>query len=467
MLQTLILSCTVDFDRKGIMSRLFGTDGVRGLANRDITATLALQLGEAAARCIGRVEKNSGRKPRAIIGRDTRISGEFLDHALAAGLAAAGVDVVRIGIVTTPTVAHLTAHEPDVDFGVMISASHNPMQDNGIKFFAQGGFKLADEIEDDIAELLGQDWDRPTGPDVGEVWYDDDGAEKSYINHLVNACGTSLCGLRITVDCANGGAYALAPEALRRAGADVVVINASPDGRNINDNCGSTHPEQLQQMTLASGSDFGVAYDGDADRCLAVDAAGKLVDGDKIMGALALDMQAQGKLANNTLVATVMSNLGLKLAMQEAGIKLIQTAVGDRYVLEAMRFGGYNLGGEQSGHIIVGEYATTGDGILSSLLLARLVKTSGVSLAELVSGISRLPQTLVNVSGVKKDGLDNLRIQEAVRAAEIRLGENGRVLLRPSGTEPLVRIMVEARTQVEADRIAAELADVVKENLAP
>ncbi len=449
------------------MSRLFGTDGVRGLANRDITATLALQLGEAAARCIGRVEKNSGRKPRAIIGRDTRISGEFLDHALAAGLAAAGVDVVRIGIVTTPTVAHLTAHEPDVDFGVMISASHNPMQDNGIKFFAQGGFKLADEIEDDIAELLGQDWDRPTGPDVGEVWYDDDGAEKSYINHLVNACGTSLRGLRITVDCANGGAYALAPEALRRAGADVVVINASPDGRNINDNCGSTHPEQLQQMTLASGSDFGVAYDGDADRCLAVDATGKLVDGDKIMGALALDMQAQGKLANNTLVATVMSNLGLKLAMQEAGIKLIQTAVGDRYVLEAMRFGGYNLGGEQSGHIIVGEYATTGDGILSSLLLARLVKTSGVSLAELVSGISRLPQTLVNVSGVKKDGLDNLRIQEAVRAAEIRLGENGRVLLRPSGTEPLVRIMVEARTQVEADRIAAELADVVKENLAP
>ncbi len=449
------------------MSRLFGTDGVRGLANRDITATLALQLGEAAARCIGRVEKNSGCKPRAIIGRDTRISGEFLDHALAAGLAAAGVDVVRIGIVTTPTVAHLTAHEPDVDFGVMISASHNPMQDNGIKFFAQGGFKLADEIEDDIAELLGQDWDRPTGPGVGEVWYDDDGAEKSYINHLVNACGTSLRGLRITVDCANGGAYALAPEALRRAGADVVVINASPDGRNINDNCGSTHPEQLQQMTLASGSDFGVAYDGDADRCLAVDATGKLVDGDKIMGALALDMQAQGKLANNTLVATVMSNLGLKLAMQEAGIKLIQTAVGDRYVLEAMRFGGYNLGGEQSGHIIVGEYATTGDGILSSLLLARLVKTSGVSLAELVSGISRLPQTLVNVSGVKKDGLDNLRIQEAVRAAEIRLGENGRVLLRPSGTEPLVRIMVEARTQVEADRIAAELADVVKENLAP
>ena len=449
------------------MSRLFGTDGVRGLANRDITATLALQLGEAAARCIGRVEKNSGRKPRAIIGRDTRISGEFLDHALAAGLAAAGVDVVRIGIVTTPTVAHLTAHEPDVDFGVMISASHNPMQDNGIKFFAQGGFKLADEIEDDIAELLGQDWDRPTGPDVGEVWYDDDGAEKSYINHLVNACGTSLRGLRITVDCANGGAYALAPEALRRAGADVVVINASPDGRNINDNCGSTHPEQLQQMTLASGSDFGVAYDGDADRCLAVDATGKLVDGDKIMGALALDMQAQGKLANNTLVATVMSNLGLKLAMQEAGIELIQTAVGDRYVLEAMRFGGYNLGGEQSGHIIVGEYATTGDGILSSLLLARLVKTSGVSLAGLVSGISRLPQTLVNVSGVKKDGLDNLRIQEAVRAAEIRLGENGRVLLRPSGTEPLVRIMVEARTQVEADRIAAELADVVKENLAP
>lgn len=448
------------------MPRLFGTDGVRGLANREITAQLALALGEAAARRIGESVHPQGRKLRAIIGRDTRISGEFLDHALAAGLAAAGVDAVRVGVVTTPTVAHLTAKREDIDLGVMISASHNPMPDNGIKFFAQGGYKLADELEDDIQTLLGQDWERPTGDGVGEVWYDDDLAEKSYLEHLASACGTSLRGLRIAVDCANGAASTLGPAALRAAGADVVVINASPDGRNINAGCGSTRPEQLQSFTVASGADFGVAYDGDADRCLAVTGEGELVDGDKIMGALALDLKARGQLAHDTLVVTVMSNLGLKLAMQEVGIEVVQTAVGDRHVLEAMRAGGYSLGGEQSGHIIAAEYATTGDGILSSLLLANLVKEADQPLSELVAAIPRLPQTLVNVGGVNRHGLDHAAVQEAVAAVERQLGESGRVLLRPSGTEPLVRVMVEAQTQEDADRFAQELAGVVKQHLA-
>lgn len=448
------------------MGRLFGTDGVRGLANRDITADFALALGEAAARRIGGPRREDGSKPRAVIGRDTRVSGEFLDHALAAGLAAAGMDVVRIGVVTTPTVAHLTATEAEIDLGVMISASHNPMPDNGIKFFAHGGYKLPDELEDEIEALIGAPWDRPTGSDVGEVWYDDDLAEKSYIEHLVKAADADLRGLRIAVDCANGAASALGPEALREAGADVVVINASPDGRNINDGCGSTHPEQLQAVTVASNADFGVAYDGDADRCLAVDGAGNLVDGDKIMGALAIDLKSRGDLSKDTLVVTVMSNLGLVLAMRRAGIDIVQTGVGDRYVLEAMREGGFALGGEQSGHIIAADYATTGDGILSSLLLARMVKNSGQSLADLVAPITRLPQTLINVAGVDRDGVDNQVVQAAVIDANARLGESGRVLLRPSGTEPLVRVMVEAATQSEADEVAASLAEVVQSELA-
>ena len=449
------------------MPRMFGTDGVRGLANVDITADLALQLGEAAARQFGGSLRADGSKPRAIIGRDTRISGEFLDHALAAGLASAGMDVTRIGVVTTPTVAHLTATEDTVDLGVMISASHNPMPDNGIKFFAHGGYKLPDQVEDQIQELLNTPWDRPTGAAVGEVEYDDDWAEKSYIEHLMTSLGTDLHGLRIAVDCANGGASFLAPEAFRQAGADAVVINAAPDGRNINDKAGSTHPEQLQALTVASEADFGVAYDGDADRCLAVDRYGNLVDGDKIMGALAVHMRDEGQLAKDTLVVTVMSNLGLILAMQEAGIQTVQTGVGDRYVLEAMLEGGYSLGGEQSGHIIAKKYATTGDGILSSLLLARMVKESGRDLADLTSFIKRLPQTLINVGGVDRSRANtDPVVAEAVAAAEAVLGNTGRVLLRPSGTEPLVRVMVEAATQAQADGVASRLADVVKENLA-
>ncbi|EEH64695.1 phosphoglucosamine mutase [Gleimia coleocanis DSM 15436] len=449
------------------MARLFGTDGVRGLANRQITPALALELGEAAARYIINHEPAPKHgKLKAIIGRDTRISGEFLEHALAAGIAAAGMDVVRIGVVTTPTVAHLSATDDDVALGVMISASHNAMPDNGIKFFAHGGFKLEDAVEDQIEALLATEWERPIGAAVGEIEFNDTHAAQSYIEHLVSATNCDLSGLRVVVDCANGAASKLGPEALREAGVDVVVINASPDGRNINDACGSTHPEQLQSATVAAGADFGVAYDGDADRCLAVDHAGNLIDGDKIMGALALDLQARGELAQDTLVVTVMSNLGLLLAMSEKGINTVQTAVGDRYVLESMKEHGYTLGGEQSGHMIFANHATTGDGVLTSLLIARMVKESGKSLAELTEFIQRLPQTLVNVPNVDKiRAATDEGVQAAVAACEERLGGTGRVLLRSSGTEPLVRVMIEAATQEIADSEAAALAEVVRERL--
>lgn len=448
------------------MERLFGTDGVRGLANRDITAELALELGEAAALRIGRADEDNGTKPTAIVGRDTRISGEFLDHAISSGLAAAGMDVIRVGIVPTPAVAYLAASVPNIDLGVMISASHNPMPDNGIKFFAHGGYKLDDAIEDDIESLMGKPWDRPIGARVGEVSYDDDLAEKLYITHLVESCGGNLRGLRIAIDCANGAASVLAPEALRKAGADVVVINASPDGRNINAKCGSTHPEQLQAATVASRADFGVAYDGDADRCLAVDAKGNLVDGDKIMGSLARQMKADGTLVDDTLVVTVMSNLGLIKAMEAADINVVRSKVGDRYVLEEMRAGGYSLGGEQSGHVIASQYSTTGDGILTSMLIARMVKESGKGLHELVSDIPRLPQTLVNVSDVDRFGLDDEQVLQAVENVERLLGESGRVLLRPSGTEAVVRVMVEAPTQLQSDGLADLLAGAVRQHLA-
>lgn len=450
------------------MARLFGTDGVRGLANRDITAELALDLGASAAHTLTARRQSDGaeRRPRAVVGRDTRISGEFLSAAMCAGLASAGVDVTDVGVLPTPGVAHLTA-STDVDLGVVVSASHNAMPDNGIKFFARGGFKLADAIEDEIAAGIGTPWERPTGAAVGSIATDAAIADRSYIDHLVSATDQPLAGLRIALDCANGAASEIAPLALREAGADVVVINASPDGRNINEKCGSTHPEQLQAVTVASEAALGVAYDGDADRCVAVDHTGALVDGDQIMGLLATAMKEAGELPQDTLVVTTMSNLGLLIAMREAGIATVQTGVGDRYVLEAMRAGGFGLGGEQSGHIINASHATTGDGVLTSLLLAAQVAATGSSLAELASVVTRLPQVLVNVPGVDKarSSADE-GVAEAVRAAEARLGDHGRVLLRPSGTEPLVRVMVEAATQDEAAAVAHALAESVKERLA-
>lgn len=448
------------------MARLFGTDGVRGLANRDVTAELALDLSVAAAHVLGASGAFEGHRPRAVVGRDSRASGEFLAAAVAAGLASAGVDVVNVGVLPTPAVAYLTA-ELGVDLGVVLSASHNPMPDNGIKFLARGGHKLDDELERAIEKRMGEAWDRPTGADVGRIRLDTGRAGDDYVDHLVSTIRPSLGNLRIAVDCANGAASEVGPAALRQAGADVVVINASPDGRNINEKCGSTHPEQLLAAVVASEADLGVAFDGDADRCLAVDADGNLVDGDQIMGVLALAMRDAGTLTDDTLVTTVMSNLGLRLAMRDRGVRTVETAVGDRYVLEAMRAGGYALGGEQSGHIIMAAHATTGDGVLTALQLAARVAETGEPLAKLAGVVQRLPQTLVNVSGVDKArAASDEPLLGAVRAAEARLGDTGRVLLRPSGTEALVRVMVEAATQAEADGVARELADVVSSRLA-
>ena len=460
------------------MPRMFGTDGVRGLANRDLTAQLALDLGDAAVRVLGdsrtKDDQPEGRR-RALVGRDTRVSGDFLASALAAGMSAGGFDVIDAGIIPTPGVAYLTS-VLNVEMGAVISASHNPMPDNGIKFFARGGFKLPDAKEDEIETVLGGDWERPTGAGVGRVSHDTVTATNLYIDHLVSSIApldadktqpTPLKGLKIVADCANGATSVVAPEALRRAGADVIVINASPDGYNINKNAGSTHPEQLQAMVKASDAAMGVAFDGDADRCLAVDEDGNMVNGDQIMGILARAKQREGKLAHSTLVVTVMSNLGLKLALKDMGITTVQTNVGDRYVLEEMLKGGYSLGGEQSGHVINREFATTGDGTLTALTLCNEVMRSGKSLKELAADFPQLPQTLVNVPNVDKMAAKtNAAVLSAVEKEEALLGETGRVLLRPSGTEPLVRVMAEAATQEQADEVCDRLAKVVASELA-
>jgi phosphoglucosamine mutase len=453
------------------MGRLFGTDGVRGLANRDVTAALALELGGAAAHVLGAGDESAKHRPRAVVARDPRASGEFLSAAVAAGLASNGVDVVDLGVVPTPALAYLVG-AMHADIGVMVSASHNAMPDNGIKFFARGGLKLDDGIEDLVEANLGAQRDLPVGADVGRMRTDTGIAAQQYVDHLVASIGTTpdhrpLEGLRIAVDAANGAASQIGPEALRAAGADVVVINASPDGRNINEKAGSTHPEQLQAVVVAAEADFGVAFDGDADRCLAVDHGGVLVDGDQILGILAQALKDEGRLPQDTLVVTVVSNLGLLLAMKTAGIATIQTGVGDRYVLEEMRAGGFGLGGEQSGHIILAEHATTGDGILTALHLAARIKASGRRLADLAAEIPRLPQTLVNVKGVDRGrAVADDGVLAAVAHAESLLGDTGRVLLRPSGTEPVVRVMVEAATQKQADGVAETLAAVVRERLA-
>jgi phosphoglucosamine mutase len=456
---------------KGIdMPRLFGTDGVRGLANGILTPKMALDLGEAAVRVLGSDHAAKGVRRRALVGRDTRVSGDFLGAALSAGMSAGGFDVIDVGILPTPGIAFLTS-VLNVEMGAVISASHNPMPDNGIKFFARGGFKLPDTKEDEIEGILGQDWERPTGEDVGRISHDTVTATNLYIKHLVETATTDsdtpLKGLRIVMDCANGATSVVAPEVLRQAGADVNVINASPDGYNINDHAGSTHPEQLQAMVVASKADMGVAFDGDADRCLAVDATGRLINGDQIMGILARAKKRAGKLNHDTLVVTVMSNLGLKLALEEMGITTVETGVGDRYVLEEMLRGDYSLGGEQSGHVINREFATTGDGTLTALTLAAEVVRSGKSLEELANDFPQLPQQLINVPGVDKlAAKTNETVLEAVKKEEELLGDTGRVLLRASGTEPLVRVMVEAATQEQADEVCQRLAKVVADELA-
>ncbi len=453
------------------MGRLFGTDGVRGMANRDVTAELALDVSVAAAHVLGASGAFDGHRPRAVVGRDPRASGEFLSAAVIAGLASAGVDVIDVGVLPTPGVAYLTG-ALGVDLGVMLSASHNPMPDNGIKFFTRGGHKLPDDVEDAIEQRMGEPWERPVGAAVGRVNADPGIAEELYVAHLIETlpqavAGQGLAGLRIAVDCANGAASSVGPSTLRAAGADVVVINASPDGRNINEKCGSTHMEPLRAAVVAAGADLGVAFDGDADRCLAVDATGELVDGDQIMGILAVALRDRGELAHDTLVTTVMSNLGLTLAMEAAGITTVQTAVGDRYVLEAMRGGGFGLGGEQSGHLVIAAHATTGDGVLTALQLASRMAETGRTLADLAGSVAKLPQILVNVPGVDRTRADSDEgLQAAVAVATSELGTSGRVLLRPSGTEQVVRVMVEAATADVATRVATELAEVVRERLA-
>ena len=447
------------------MGRLFGTDGVRGLANRDVTAEMALDLAVAAAHVLGEVGEFAGHRPRAIVGRDPRASGEFLSAAVIAGLASAGVDVLDAGVIPTPAVAALVI-DTDADLGVMLSASHNPMPDNGIKFFARGGHKLPDDVEDAIENRMGEVWDRPTGGDVGRVQRFKD-ATGRYVEHLLATLPNRLDGLKVVVDCAHGAASAVAPAALRQAGADVVVIGAEPDGRNINDGYGSTHLGHLRDAVVSHDADVGIAHDGDADRCLAIDHLGRDVDGDQIMAVLALALRDRGVLHEDTLVTTVMSNLGLLLAMKREGIRTVQTAVGDRYVLEEMRRGGYSLGGEQSGHVLMLDYATTGDGVLTGLHLLARVAATGRPLADLASVMQRLPQVLVNVPGVDKArAADDPDVAAAVAKAEAELGGNGRVLLRPSGTEPLVRVMVEAGEADQARRVANALAVVVRQRLA-
>ena len=446
------------------MSRLFGTDGVRGLANVDITAELALQMSVAAAQVLGGPARAKGRKPKAVVGRDPRASGEFLSAAVVAGLASAGGDVHNVGVLPTPAVAFLTG-DMDAHFGVMLSASHNAMPDNGIKFFAEGGHKLPDAVEDEIEAQIGQRWERPVGAEVGRV-HENRAGQARYVAHLLSTLPNTLDGLTIVLDAAHGAASEVSPEVFRLAGADVYEIGASPDGLNINDGYGSTHLARIKAAVREHKADLGIAHDGDADRCLAVDADGNEVDGDQIMAILALALKGRGRLESNTLVATVMSNLGLINAMKREGISVRQTAVGDRYVLEAMRAENYSLGGEQSGHVIMLDHGTTGDGVLTGLMLAARVKETGKSLAELATVMTRMPQVLKNVKGVDKARVETDEgVQAAVRKEEAALGETGRVLLRKSGTEPVVRVMVEAETEERAEAVCDRLVTVVRERL--
>ena len=438
---------------------LFGTDGVRGVANRDLTAELALDLAVAAAHVLGEVGAISKNRPKAIVGQDSRASGEFLEAAIVAGLSSAGVDVYKVGVLPTPAIAHLVA-STGADLGVMISASHNPMPDNGIKFFAKGGGKLDDSLEAAIEARLNEPWDRPVGKDVGRVIVDESASER-YIFHLLSSLSVNLAGIKVVVDCANGAASEVAPEVYARAGADVIAISNKPNGLNINENCGSTHLENLIAQVKSSGADLGIAHDGDADRCLAVDASGNLIDGDFILAILAKEWKVP------TVVGTVMTNLGFIKAMSDSGIAFEKTPVGDRYVLEKMLASGHKLGGEQSGHIIMRDFANTGDGLLTALQLMSVMAKSKKSLAELAQVMKRFPQVLINVENVDKSKLGSSKaLASAIGEFESKLGTTGRILLRASGTEPLVRVMVEAETESAAEEIAMKLAAQVRLELA-
>jgi phosphoglucosamine mutase len=451
------------------MVRIFGTDGVRGVAGRDLTARLAMDLAVAAVPVLAPAAAGSGR-PVAVIGRDSRASGDFLEAAVVAGLASSGVDVFKLGVIPTPGVAYLTG-ALDADFGVVLSASHNPAPDNGIKFFGRGGVKLPDEVEDAIeAELR---TGAATAVNAAEpIMFgrvtDAYSKHEAYLDHLLGTLPATadgrppLQGLRVVADCAHGAAYSIGPRALRRAGAEVIAIGAAPDGLNINAGVGSTHLDTLAAAVVEHGADAGLAFDGDADRCLAVDADGSPLDGDQILTVLAAQLSQAGQLAGNVVVVTVMSNLGFHDAMREAGIAVIATPVGDKHVYAAMRDGGYVLGGEQSGHIIQMGHATTGDGVLTGLHLLAAVNRSGVPVSAAAKMMTRYPQVLINVRGDKDRAMADPALAGAVEAAQGLLGDVGRVLLRPSGTEPAIRVMVEAREAGLADDIAGQLAEAVR-----
>lgn len=446
------------------MGKYFGTDGVRGVANRELTPELAYKIG----RCGGYVLAGQVERPKVVIGRDTRISGPMLEAALVAGLLSIGADVVQLGVVTTPAVAYLT-RTMGADAGVMISASHNPVEDNGIKFFGRDGFKLLDETELEIEKLLDAEADelpRPTGGAIGTVAQDDD-AKYEYVGFLKSTLTHSFKGKKIVLDCANGAAYELAPRVFRELGADVITIGVSPDGRNINEGCGSTHPELLRAEVLKQGADIGLAFDGDADRLIAIDETGAEVDGDFILSICGHAMNQAGKLKHSTIVTTVMSNIGFFKGIEKAGLKATQTAVGDRYVMEEMRKGGYNLGGEQSGHVIFLDYNTTGDGILTALQLMDTLVASGSKLSELKQIMRKYPQLLVNVRVADKSAWkENAAIAGAIREVEEALGDNGRVLVRPSGTESLIRVMAEGPEKEQVEGYVQRIVDVIRKELA-
>ena len=440
---------------------LFGTDGVRGVANIDLTAELAVDLAVAAAHVLGEIGLFAGHRPKAIVGQDSRASGDFLESAIISGLTSAGVDVYRVGVLPTPAVAYLVK-ESNADLGVMISASHNPMPDNGIKFFAKGGDKLADSLEAQIEARLGEPWSRPTGLDVGRI-FADEGASTRYVNYLLSTISTDLAGLKLVVDCANGASSSVAPLAYKNAGALVTAISAAPTGWNINENCGSTHLENLIAEVKKTGADLGVAHDGDADRCLLVASNGEVIDGDYILNILARSYFDGGKLKKNTVVGTVMSNLGFIKSMESAGINVEKTAVGDRYVLEKMLENDYVLGGEQSGHIIMREFSNSGDGLLTALQIMQVMAKTKQSLLDLSSNMSKYPQVLINVKDVAKEKLaSSAKIKQAVIDAEKDLAGVGRVLLRASGTESLVRVMVEANDLQLANKVADSLVQLVR-----
>ncbi|TCW35775.1 phosphoglucosamine mutase [Laceyella sacchari] len=445
------------------MGKYFGTDGVRGVANQQLTPELAFRLG----RCGAYVLTKGKQRPKIVIGRDTRLSGEMLEASLMAGMLSMGCDVVRLGVVSTPGVAFLTRHL-EADAGVMISASHNPFEDNGIKFFGADGYKLLDEVEAEIEQLLDAKEDelpRPAGDQIGRIT-DDRDAVKAYLEHLKSTIDTDLCGMHIVVDCANGAAYELAPHLLRDLGADVTAMSVHPDGTNINVDCGSTHPERLRQEVLNKQAHLGLAFDGDADRLIAVDEKGNLIDGDMIMSICAGYMKEKGELNGNTVVTTVMSNIGFFKAMDELGIKTERTKVGDRYVMEKMREGGYNLGGEQSGHIIFLDHNTTGDGMLTAVQLLRVVKDKAQTLSDLARVMKQYPQVLVNVRVHSKEGWEqNEAIQHSIREVEKQLGNDGRVLVRASGTEPLIRVMAEGPDEQIVKNHVEKIADVVRNQL--